>query len=465
MRIGVLLAGLVFLFNPNVNMIDILPDAVGWGLILYGILPISRCQTNFSEAAKWVKRLFLLSLIKIPAFFVCYVMDSEAQLLLLIGSLVFSCLEAVFGLFFAKDFYDGFGMTADRERDALVFDGLKNARRCTAVFFPVKAILCVLPDLTLLANDEYGVVGPNGIESLKRYRGVFTVFGVLAVLIVGIVWLVLVLRHGNRVKGQTAYLAGLNRQAELYYADNRRVAFQTLISGLTFLLAGGWFLLELKIEGYSLVPPMIGAALFCLFFFLSKKEMGKNARRGFIASVVWLILSTFAWGLSVAFARRHYDGVEDSGLGFAEVIRVLVDRDFDILDELLLITGITVAASLAFFTALVFLYRLLPSLIDGFTGLPDSRMEEKDKSETVRAHEEAEKAAIRNGLFRGRKPLLILGGLTALCAGVYPLVQVYFYHLFAIDLVIRIVFVAFFVGYTDRMRKAVKVRGGLDFDG
>ena len=37
MNIGYLIAGCIFLFNPTVNLIDVLPDVIGYLLILKGL--------------------------------------------------------------------------------------------------------------------------------------------------------------------------------------------------------------------------------------------------------------------------------------------------------------------------------------------------------------------------------------------------------------------------------------------
>ena len=60
MSITAIITGLVFLFNPHINIIDILPDALGYGLVLYGILRISRVNVTMTEAAGRFKTLFII---------------------------------------------------------------------------------------------------------------------------------------------------------------------------------------------------------------------------------------------------------------------------------------------------------------------------------------------------------------------------------------------------------------------
>ena len=69
MKLSAIIAGLFFLFNPNVNLIDILPDAVGVGLILYGITPFSHIQSRMADAARALRMLTIIELIKLGSLY------------------------------------------------------------------------------------------------------------------------------------------------------------------------------------------------------------------------------------------------------------------------------------------------------------------------------------------------------------------------------------------------------------
>ena len=69
MKFGAIIAGLIFLFNPNVNLIDVLPDAIGFGLILYGITPFSHIQMRVQDAAKSLRMLTIIELIKLGSLY------------------------------------------------------------------------------------------------------------------------------------------------------------------------------------------------------------------------------------------------------------------------------------------------------------------------------------------------------------------------------------------------------------
>ena len=57
------------MFNPNINLIDIMPDAIGLGLILYGIMPISHCESHMADAAGAFRTLTFIEIGKLASLY------------------------------------------------------------------------------------------------------------------------------------------------------------------------------------------------------------------------------------------------------------------------------------------------------------------------------------------------------------------------------------------------------------
>lgn len=74
MNIGYLIAGWIFLFNPTVNMIDVLPDVIGYILILKGLSKLADLDGKISaarqrfKAAVWISSGELFVMLLIPVF-------------------------------------------------------------------------------------------------------------------------------------------------------------------------------------------------------------------------------------------------------------------------------------------------------------------------------------------------------------------------------------------------------------
>ena len=67
-RLGRIAAGIFFLLNPNITVIDLLPDFIGCILIISGLGLLRDISDSLEEARKNFLRLFWVSLSHIPAF-------------------------------------------------------------------------------------------------------------------------------------------------------------------------------------------------------------------------------------------------------------------------------------------------------------------------------------------------------------------------------------------------------------
>lgn len=470
MKLGAILAGLIFLFNPNINIVDILPDAIGIGLIFYGILPISRVEPNLSEAARYFRYLFITELVKLPALAVHSFINESEQLFILIVTMVFGALEIWFGLLGWSNLFNGIDRLSDRETNPFVTAGSHNARVVAILLTVAKPVLAILPDLCLLADDRYGVVGNNGVQSIKAFRNVFNVFGAFISLVIGIVFLVIALRYFRGVKKDSAFVSLVNEKAATYDDESRTLPFRRIILAMTFLSYAFLFCLELKIEGYSLIPPMIGGALFLFAFLVFGKAFRKKAegpyrkwgKMGVISSAVYIGLSLVGWVLSLIFARTYY--VEEAGAGFAEIIYYKISGYYDIFDRLLGINIVVALSQVAFGVMSIALCKVLMLTVSEFTGAPESLTPVYNMTEEMKEREAYSNRVIKTQMAKPIGFLRVALMITALSSAIFPLLQIYFNSFFMIDLVIRIAFVVFAYLYAGKLKQAVKVKGGLDYD-
>lgn len=462
MRLGAIIAGLFFLFNPNVNLIDFLPDAIGFGLILYGITPFSHIQMRMADAARAIRLLTIVELVKLGSLYFYSFFSGTEQLMILLIAMVFAGFEIFFVWQGFSNLFAGLEDFGNEEEQPRMFDKLKTVRVFTLVFLIAKSVFAFLPDLTLLDDARYGEVTGTGIASWQDYRTVFTVFAFVLIFVVGIVWLAMAVSFFRTVKKEKAMLAEINTRVAAYYSETQSLVYRHSILALSFLLYAFALCLELKIEGYSILPPMISAALFLVFFVMMRRFFRKEALIGVITSALYFVTSGISFVMLYLFADQYY--LEDAGFGFSETIIVDIDGVFEIFDEYLTINLIVAFSQIVFFVMMLTVLRVMKKLIDEQAGLPESMVDDKDKTDAMRRHEENAEREAKKSLRRPLTALLIFAVLTSLSCAVFPLLQVYFPSFFTIDLVIRIVFVAVAMAAVAKLRQGVKIRGGLDFE-
>ncbi len=81
MKIGYILAGMIFLFNPHINIVDVLPDVIGYILILHGLFKISDLERNLLSARKNFLKLAWLSAVKLSCLLITPIFDETLYLL------------------------------------------------------------------------------------------------------------------------------------------------------------------------------------------------------------------------------------------------------------------------------------------------------------------------------------------------------------------------------------------------
>jgi len=123
MKIKYFILSAIFLFNPLISVIDLLPDFLGYYFLLKAFTPTSYIFDNASDLYDSVKRMMTIGVIKFFCTFLIFVTDTTMALVL---SFSFAIVEVLYGFnMFIKLFdvtsyirlrYDNNASTAAAER-------------------------------------------------------------------------------------------------------------------------------------------------------------------------------------------------------------------------------------------------------------------------------------------------------------------------------------------------------------
>lgn len=111
MKIGYILAGMIFLFNPHINIIDVLPDVIGYLLILHGLSKISDLERNLLSAREKFLKLAWLSAAKLSCLLILPIFD---ETLYLVFTLCFGLLELIWMIPAFVDMFHGISFLESR---------------------------------------------------------------------------------------------------------------------------------------------------------------------------------------------------------------------------------------------------------------------------------------------------------------------------------------------------------------
>lgn len=316
-RFGLFTLGSLFLFNPNVNLVDVLPDCIGYLCLCLAIGRAADLCGELADASLEFRRLFWITLSKIPAWLLASLITARSvgeQSILLSMTFAYAVLETVFGIrAFAHLFaglnhlgtrYDGGECLYVRPpRKRLLkrrsaprtrrFDGLFTL---SCVFLILKALLCVLPELTLLSDyDSLGYVTPDSAV-LYRYRPLLTGIACLLALVIGLVWLCKMLAYVRHIRRATAFWEGLSAlyaktvlpNTGLFVLRRTRI-FAALASAAAFTSV------DMYLDEINYIPDFISALLFLLAALVVLREVGAPAKALLLSSCFYLATSLLTY--------------------------------------------------------------------------------------------------------------------------------------------------------------------------
>jgi uncharacterized membrane protein len=165
----VMLAG-IFLFDPMIGFVDVLPDVVGYLLLCMGLSKLSDLNDTISESAQRFRTMVWVGFGQlVAAYLVHVVMGQSAEQMnryeqpvaILLCSFILLVLRWYFLIPAFRGLFKGLGQLAERHDARALCEEKKNQTRSermslvTTAWFIVSACLSVLPETSILTSFEH----------------------------------------------------------------------------------------------------------------------------------------------------------------------------------------------------------------------------------------------------------------------------------------------------------------------
>lgn len=271
-----IVTALILLFNPVVNVIDILPDCIAYILLILAIGAYTDTVPYLTECRSALVKLALVTLIKIPAFTVMYSNMSSGKDIVPLFTLVFVTLELIL-LYSAVT--NGFGALsylgertdAGSVREPFKIRGKRSStpeqlKILTLGCFLARGILNVAPEIMLLTPENASIR-----RRLTEAYPAVLVLCIFASLVIGLIWLSHALKFVKAVKSAGDLKEAIVTLEHRGTPDEESVKSmkKKLISALTLLAVSSVFIFDIVIEdfgGYNILPHFIYGILMLLSF-------------------------------------------------------------------------------------------------------------------------------------------------------------------------------------------------------
>lgn len=222
MGIGYILVGFLFLINPVIHVLDLLPDCIGFFLIMKGLSKTALFVDHLSDARDKFGKLALIEVVK---FFSILLWPSVSDSGMLLITFVFSIFELLYfipaikelkeGFDFAGLWYQGeavYGKRVHKDRQPIELGA--SWLRYTLVFYCLRIACSIAPELTALQLYDYvGTVNTISIRYSDYKPFLYVLLG-LVVVIVGVIWYVRTYKYWNGIRKDTTFIQRLGQKYE-----------------------------------------------------------------------------------------------------------------------------------------------------------------------------------------------------------------------------------------------------------
>jgi hypothetical protein len=375
--IGIAIACL-FIFNPNISVIDIFPDFIGYIILSLCVARLADINEILDEARVAFTRMIWIDLAKIIAIFWIFGMSvtDEYTSSLLLWSFVFGVFEILFaapafsklfaGLFQIGNYYPN---EAILKRQNRLFSKKLRAKNkterissFTTVFIYAKAILSFLPELADISNASYDELS-SGTVDLYQFIGLLRFFAFVPVLVIGLVWLARMIIYFVSLSKDKALVDALSDtysnkilpKKGLFIKRGVHISFLILVIAciltVDFRLTVDGSMLFNKI---NFIPDIIPAILFLIYFIVIKKYSNKNVKYKILSSVFYIIAATASFVCETYF--------------FSEYSYTSIIRNDRALIMFCVMIGTVVLKGIAFCLVIMGVYKMLCDVISQHTG-------------------------------------------------------------------------------------------------
>lgn len=384
---------LLFLINPNVHVIDVLPDFIAY-IIFARMLRYAKDRAPyFEEAQASFIKLAILSAFKIPAYFVITIAragnvhDYDIRTLF---AFAFGVTELWLSMVLISNLYSALVYLGERSESGTLIhpfaigkrgrvgtiDGL---RILTTLFVILKCAGYALPELLVLTNLV--TVGQVAFNFAKLYPYTIVILLPL-ILIFGFFWMKRCKCYARAVAEADDFKASLD---SLFDENGRRdldnrLWLTSLKAALTVMLVAVFFTVEIafdNLKGINLLPPPLFGIIMTLGAYKTAKFIG-GSRSIILTGSLYSVSALLHYIFESDFLIKHgYEALATSKIASASYVTVMV---FAVIEAVCLI---------AFF---VNLGMLLSKFTYRHTGLsPDS-------DRYLRADRDYHKSSVKKGV-------------------------------------------------------------------
>lgn len=317
MGLGAAALSAIFLFNPDIAIIDVLPDFIGYTLLAVSLRFARDLSPHFENAWRKFRILAVMTLFKTLALLWVFGGLTSAQerpTMMLLLSFCFCICELIWGIPAWRSLIEGFiihsqtsgGVYPLIEKGAKSYRPGKNIclsfRDFTVFFMIAKAIFSNIAEFAVLSNHSYDDTAFDWYRFIGLYRTVAIFAGVL----IGIIWLIRAILFFRGILRDSVLIASMKEKYETAVLPNTGLFVRRDISFVLGLFAIAVLTTpDLYLDDVNIISDTF-TALLLAWTFIKLKPYYKNYKLGVMISAVYGVFTVIGSQLSYKFVTDSY---------------------------------------------------------------------------------------------------------------------------------------------------------------
>ncbi len=401
----------IFLFNPDIAIIDVLPDFIGYTLLAISLRFARDLSPHFDNAWRKFRILALMTFFKTLSLLWVFGGLTSAQerpTMMLLLSFCFCLCELIWGIPAWRSLIEGFilhSQTSGGEYP-LIEKGAKSYRpgknisiafRDFTVFFMIwKAFFANIAEFAVLSNHSYDDTAFDWYRFIGLYRAV----AILAGAVIGIIWLVRAIAFFRGILRDKLLIDSMKEKYKATVLPNtglfvrRDIAFVLVLFAISVLTTADLYLDDVNIISDTFT------ALLLVWTFIKLKPYYKNYKLGVILSAVYGVFT-------VVGSRLSYNFVTDS-------IPTKTWENRHVFKEFMAMYPVRIIEAALLFVTVFFALKGVRAIIDEHCGYIPSTMDESYRTSRMEA--------IRKEVGVKVTVCLVIAALASVSGGLYEFI-------------------------------------------
>lgn len=282
MGITLVIGGLFFLFNPNFNIIDFIPDFIGLFLIFIGLTSMAHISEDIKHARKMAIYLAALDLLKFLSIGIAAGNDEKTWKLLLAFS--FGVCQCILFYNFIQSFFSGIERLGTRYDSSSVFntyevsviaraentssrkltvnkqrrDVITRAKNTAIAFYFARTALATIPEFAMLPeNDLY--------FNYEALRSLLYIFGAAIAFVWSLVYLARIWEFLLNIKNDAPFISALKNAHKEFESSNPSYKISTrMIVAMSLYALAIVSMFNLNEDGLPFIPLIVPAVILTI---------------------------------------------------------------------------------------------------------------------------------------------------------------------------------------------------------